>query len=157
MLFWLYALLRRILYFLLGQRRFKVWVNTHPWAWFVPEGDSINLPSIHEEITDAFYLSEPGIKKAIAILRANFPQARFTPASWQSENAWNTRTFTLEKFEAEGSAAFLAQIEQAHQEILLLRNSFRDVSATRRPAPARRWRRTARQSPSLLPRSRSCP
>lgn len=119
MLFRLYSLLRRFLYFLLGQRHFKVWVNTHSWAWFVPEGDSINLPVIHEEITDAFYLSESGIQKAVAILRANFPQAKFTPASWQSENAWNTRTFTMEKFETEGSAAFLAQIEQAHQEILL--------------------------------------
>lgn len=85
----------------------------------MPEGDSINLPVIHEEITDAFYLSEPGIQRAVAILRANFPQAKFTPASWQSENAWNTRTFTMEKFEVDGSPAFLAQIEQAHQGILL--------------------------------------
>jgi hypothetical protein len=119
MLFRLYSLLRRALYFLLGQRRFKVWVNTHPWAWFVPEGDSINLPVINEEITDAFYLSASGIQNAVAILRANFPQGKFTPTNWQSESAWNTRTFTMERFEAEGSAAFLAQIEQAHQEILL--------------------------------------
>ena len=85
----------------------------------MPEGDSINLPVINEEITDAFYLSPYGIQRAVAILRANFPQGKFTPASWQSENAWDTRTFTMEKFETEGSAAFLAQIEQAHQEILL--------------------------------------
>lgn len=115
----LYYSLRRTLYFLLGQRRFKVWVNTHPWAWFVPEGEVVHSPLINEEITDAFWLSESGVRNAFAILRANFPQASFSAAAWQGDNAWNTRTFTLEKFEAAGSAAFLAEIEQAHQEILL--------------------------------------
>ncbi len=99
--------------------RFAVRVNTHRWAWFIPEGDSVELPATDQEITDAFWLSGIGIEKAFAILRRNFPQASFTAASWQGENAWNTRTFELKDADTEEGKAFLAALEQAHQEILL--------------------------------------
>ena len=99
--------------------KLQVRVNTHPWAWFIPMSTPVDLPGIDLELTDSFRLQEPGIQRAVAILRENFPQASFTPASWQGDNAWDTRTFEMADADTEEGKAFLALIEQAHQGILL--------------------------------------
>lgn len=130
----LYCLLRRVLYFLSGKRRFKVQVNTHPWAWFVPLGEPVEtfvpLDSASDgalgvdlEVTPSFGLTEATaskfVGKFVAILRQSYPQARFTLSRWQGADAWATHTFVIEDADGEQEKALLTKLEHFHQVFLL--------------------------------------
>ena len=99
--------------------KLKLLVNTHPYAWYILTSDLQQLPTLQLESANVTWFKEPAILILVNILRQEFPDVRFTPASWKGASIWDTQTFQVENGPPnQEQKVLLSSVERVQQEIL---------------------------------------